>query len=232
MVTKKRFSLFATSFFFLLSMGSYADSVGVDIGIFNGIALTYQKPLSDHVHVQVELTTAPYDNEFEQDGIDYDIEYDRDNLGVLIQYVPYKYFYLAGGLYVGDHNWKLDAKPQGNSREIGDHTYYSKDLRLKGQASFSKSSPYLGIGAKYAFDNGLTLRISQGVLYIGEGALSYKASGRVYSSNADLENDENGFDVSNAVFVQDLEKERAALEDEISDYSLLPMFHVGMAYTF
>jgi len=232
MVSKKPFSIFAMSFLFLLSSGSYADSVGVDIGIFNGIAVTYKKPLSDHVRVQVELTTAPYENEFDQDGIEYDIEYDRDNLGVLIEYAPYKYFYLAGGLYVGDHNWKLEAKPEDNSWNIGDRTYYSNDLRLKGQASFSKASPYLGLGAQYVFGNGLTLRASQGWLYIGEGALSYKASGQVYASSADLENDERVINVDNVVFVQDLEKERAALEEEISDYSLIPMFHVGIAYTF
>lgn len=232
MKSVKSLSTFLIFVVSLLSVQSYADSVGMNVGVFHGVALTYQKPLSDQVSVQLELTTAPYDGEFDQDGIEYDIEYDKNNIGALIQYAPYKYFYLAGGIYVGDHNWNLDAKPQGTSQKIGDRTYYSNNLHLKGQAAFSKASPYIGIGAQYTFANGITLRSDTGWLYIGKGALSYKATGKIYLSASDLEEDKNGLNVSDAQFQEDLEKERANLEEEIEDYNLLPMLHVGIAYTF
>ena len=222
----------------LFSTASIADAVGVNVGIFNGIAFNYQRPLSEQLSVQFELTTMPYDNEFEQDGVEYEIEYDRNNLGALLVWVPQwhwtqQYLYFSGGIYVGDHNWTLESKPQGTSWDIGDSTYYSNNLRLKGKASFAKSSPFLGVGIQKTFAERFTVRSDIGLLYIGKGALSYKASGRVYISADDFNAGNNNYiSLNDAEFQQDLEKKRTALEDELEDYSLLPMFHIGIAYAF
>lgn len=231
-------SIFSIIIFSLASMQVVADSIGINVGAFNGIALTYQKPLSAQVAVQFELTSVPYDAELEQDNIKYDMEYDRNNIGVLIQWTPQwaflkRYFYFAGGIYAGDHNWKLKSQPRGSSWDIGDRTYYSRNLQLSGQAAFSKSSPYLGFGLQRTFQKSITVKTDIGLLYIGKGALSYKASGRIYKSVDDYNSGNNNYlEVSDADFQVDLEKMRSSLEEEIEDYSLLPMFHVGVAYTF
>lgn len=214
----------------LANSASSADSIGVNVGIFNGVAIAYQKPLSDSLSVRLELTTMPFDSDFKQAGIEYDVEYERNNLGVLLDWEPFgDYFFLAGGIYAGEHNWKLEARPDGNSWEIGDRTYVSDDLKLRGQVSFSKSSPYLGLGIKKSgIAQRITLRLDLGLLYIGKGALSYSSSGTITEASSGITLDVH----ESAQFQQDLEGERASLEEEIEDYSLLPMTHVGIAYSF
>lgn len=214
---------------FMANSVSADDAVGLSIGVFNGIGLTYQKPLSDRIGVRLELTTAPFDSNFTQGGIEYDINYQKNNVGVLLEWQPaWDFFYLAGGIYAGEHNWQLKAKPHGNSWEIGDHTYISNNIRLRGEAAFAKSAPYLGLGFRVPVPaHNLTFKVDLGMLYIGKGALSYNAYGTFTDPLTS-----NQVSVANAQFQQDLENERAGLEKEIEDYSLLPMLHVGMAYRF
>ena len=211
---------------------SLADAVGASIGL-NGVAINYQKSFSKTLTARFILSDMPLDRDQEEDGIEYEIEYDRTNLGVLLDYHPFpgwwRRFHISGGIYTGDHNWIMKANANNQSLELGDDTYNSKDVQLEAQVSFAKAAPYFGLGWGYFIqeDLGFSANIDIGALYIGEPSISYEAKGSIIDGNG------NEIDVSTfADFQGSIEQERANLESEIEDYDLLPIIQVGFAITF
>lgn len=204
-----------------------ADAVGFNIGT-HGIAFDYQKALSPKLNARFILSDMPLSADMEEEGIEYEMEYDRTNIGVLLDYHPMAgAFHLTGGLHILEHNLNLKATANNGQYEIGDNTYTSNNLSLKAQVAFAKASPYLGLGwGNTIGGTGISGNIDLGILYIGKPSASYKASGTV--SNGIIDIDVN----SNPDFQKDLEKERADLEDELASFNVLPIIQFGLTYKF
>jgi hypothetical protein len=212
---------------FLLGCASapltFADAVGVGVGI-NGISIDYQKAFSEKLGARFMLTDMPFEYDVEEEGIEYEAEYDRTQIGVLLDYFPFSgSFHITGGLYFNDHEWNLSAKAQDGEYEIGDGTYDASDLGIDANVAFAKAEPYLGIGWGNNIGNsGIVFNVDLGVLYLGSASVSYDASGTV--GGIPVEDDPN--------LQEDLEKERVELEDALQDFPFLPILQLGVAYRF
>lgn len=213
----------------LFSPFSLADAIGASIGL-HGIAINYQKAFSNKLSSRLILSDMPLERDLKEEGIEYKVEYDRTNMGVLLDYHPFSGgFHISGGIYAGDHNWIMKAKAINQELELGDGTYTSKDVQLEAQVSFAKAAPYFGIGWGYAIQQklGFSANLDIGALYIGQPSISYQAKGTVI--------DDNGNELNVATFADfqgNVELERAKLETKLEDYDLLPIIQFGLAITF
>ena len=211
----------------LCSNLAFADAVGASVG-FHGIAIDYQKAFSDHLSSRFIFSDMPLERDMEEDDIDYSVEYDRTNLGVLLDYYPMSgSFHITGGIFTGDHNLILEANSSSGDFEIGDKTYTSSNLHLKAEASFAKAAPYVGLGwGNNIGDSGFTGNFDIGFLYVGEPTVSYEASGTVMDGGNEVNV------TSFAEFQGNLEKERANLEDDLEDFKVMFIIQTGFAFRF
>lgn len=207
---------------------SSADAVGVNVGVFNGIAVEYHKAFRPTLNARLALTTMPVDVDMDEDDIKYKAEIDKDNFGVLLDWHPFSgSFRVTGGLYLGDHDWLMSAKANNGEYDIGDNTYQSNDLKLEGDIRFNQSTPYLGIGwGNTLGEKGLSMSVDLGVLMTGSPTVDYEASGTIYSGGiyVDVGND--------PTFQADLEKERQQLEEDLEDLEWMPVLSLGVIYAF
>lgn len=211
----------------LFSHTSFSDGVGLSIGV-HGVAIDYQKSLSEKLSARLMLSDMPLNLNANAEGIDYEVEYDRTNLGFLLDYHPMAgTFHLTGGIYTLDHNINLTAAAANGSYHVGDNTYTSNDLKLKAQVAFAKAAPYLGLGwGNTIAGTGFSGNLDLGLMYVGTPAVSYTSSGTVTSGGVTANVD------SNPTFQQDLEKERTDIQDKLSKFNLMPIIQFGLTYKF
>ena len=212
---------------FFVSLPAMADGVGLTIG-FNGVAIDYQKALSPKLNARFMLSDMPLNRETDEEGINYEVKYDRTNIGVLLDYYPMAgTFHLTAGMHALDHNLELKAKSSTGKYEIGDHVYTSNNLSLKGTVAFAKASPYLGLGWGNTIGHtGISGNLDLGVLYIGKPSVSYEASGTISNGSISINV------AQYAPFLQDLEKERASVENDLKDITVMPIIQFGITYQF
>jgi hypothetical protein len=221
-------TLHACAVLFLLANSNvHADAVGFNIGT-HGIAIDYQKAISNKLNARFIISDMPLSTEIEEEDIKYELEYDRTNIGILLDYHPMAgAFHLTAGLHILDNNLNLEATSNNGQYDIGDNTYTSNNLELKAKIAFAKASPYLGLGwGNTIGGTGLSGNIDLGILYAGKPSASLDASGTV--SNGVIDVNVRHY----AAFQQDLEKERADLEDELKNFNVLPIIQFGLIYKF
>lgn len=206
---------------------AYADAVGFNIGS-HGIAFDYQKAISAKLNARFIISDMPLSAEMKEEDIKYEVEYDRTNIGILLDYHPMAgTFHLTAGLHILEHNLNMEATSNNGLYEIGNNTYTSNNLKLKAEVAFAKASPYLGLGwGNTIGGKGLSGNIDLGVLYVGKPSASFETSGTV--SNGVIDINVNSY----AAFQQDLEIERADLEDELKSFNVLPVVQFGLTYKF
>ncbi len=207
-----------------------ADAVNVALGS-HGVALEYYLMMSEKVSARFALTDMPIDMKRSEDEADIYLKYDRTNIGMLFDFRPMAgTFHLTAGLYVGDHNININAKVKdGNETyDLGDQSYYGRNLGVKSSISFAKAQPYLGLGwGTLPTKSGFSVNFDVGVLYLGKTSVDIDATGQASTDNT------NWFDVtSNAVFQGELEKERRDLEDKAKKIQFAPVIQLGMGYKF
>lgn len=210
-----------------------ADAVNIALGS-HGVALEYYLMMSERVSARFALTDMPVSYTLKEDEANIYLDYDRTNIGMLFDFRPMAgSFHLTAGLYVGDHNINLKAKVKDGfeSYDIGDQSYYGRNLGVKSQVSFAKAQPYLGFGwGTIPTNSGFSANFDVGVLYLGKTSVDISASGE---ANMDR-NDPNGWiDVaSDALFQAELERERRDLENDAKDLRFAPVIQLGIGYKF
>ncbi len=217
--------------FALASPATLADTVSMGVGIMNGISVEYTKPFSEKLNLRLALTSLPLEADFDEDGIEYEGEWTKNNAGVLLDWRPFSgSFHITAGLYAGGNELKLKASSKDEDLEIGDETYTASDLTLKSEVTYADTAPYLGIGWGNAAQGGaITMNFDLGILAAGSPSLSYDASGTIEDPN----NPGLIIDVSSSPELQeDLEKERIALEEDFEDFEFLPVIHFSIGYRF
>lgn len=206
-----------------LAQSALADAIGVGAGL-HGVHIDYQKAFSEHLSGRVALTDMPFKNDIEEEGIKYEAEYDRTQVGIMLDYFPFAgAFHITGGLFYNDHEWDMNAQAQDGTLDVGDNTYDASDLGLNANVTFAKAEPYLGFGWGNSIGNsGIALNIDFGLLYLGSASVSYGASGTI-----------GGIDVSLIPELnEDIEKERVELEEALQDFPFMPIIQLGIAYRF
>ncbi|WP_448563653.1 hypothetical protein [Thalassotalea ganghwensis] len=204
-----------------------------------GLELDYQ--VNEQLNFRLQANGYSYDDDFEEDGIDYSGEIDLSTTGVLIDWRPFSgTFRLSAGFYANGNELSglgVDNGDQGF--EIGDQVYYSNPsdpLSLALNVELGKSSAgYLGIGWGNHAPSGWTFSFELGVLFTDTPKVDLNASGSaIVQSNGQV----YVFDVSDSSnpLVQELNDniaiERANLENDISDFEAYPVIALGIGYRF
>lgn len=204
-----------------------SDGIGASIGM-HGVAIEYEKTFSDMLGARFTLSDMPLERDIEESDIEFEVEYDRTNAGVILDYHPFAgSFHISGGVYVGDHNWNMEASANNGEYAIGEDTYTSSNLQLSARVAYAKSAPYLGIGwGNTLGETGLSGNLDIGILYVGSPNASFHASGVV--SDGTITADVASF----PEFQENLEIERAELESELEDFEFMPVIQFGLAYRF
>jgi len=204
------------------------NALNVTVGT-TGLGLEWASSLHPKLRVRGVLSHLTYELDETEEGIDYTIEFESNNLGAILDWHPFSgCFRISAGLISTNFGLDLESDSSQTTFDIGDTTY-TGDLKLEGETDFNPIAPYAGFGwASDLSRTGLYFSGEIGVFFIGKPKISYDASGQV--------SDQSGgpvFDVgSNPQFQEDLEIERQRLEDEIEDFSMWPVLNIGIGYRF
>jgi len=224
-----RFALCLSILLTHLSIHADNNAIGLSAGL-HGIGIDYQRAFNDYLNIRLSLTDMPLDKSITQDGVDYEAEYNRRNIGALVDFRPFAgTFHLTGGIYGNEHNINIKAKPKTNtSYKIGNNTYESSSLELDGTIEFAEQSPYMGLGwGGNIAKNGLAMNIDIGALYIGNADVNLKAKGQA-SINGGPSTDINAL----PGFNDDLNQEIQNIENDAKDYNWLPIIQIGLLFRF
>lgn len=209
------------------------NAINVGVGT-TGLVLEVDSALTDTVHIRGSLQNFKYDEDFEEEGVDYEGEITSTHVGAIIDYHPFQgFFRLSAGLFVTDLAIELDASPSQTEFEIGDDVYIIGDgnnnpLQLSADIEFAPVSPYIGIGWGNSPGEGFGFTFDVGLLVVGEADLSFDASGTATEQDTGIT-----IDVArNAEFQENLQQEQADLEEEFEDFSVYPVVTLGVSYTF
>ncbi|MGF1545792.1 MAG: hypothetical protein ACFCUG_00530 [Thiotrichales bacterium] len=194
-------------------------AIGAGAGTL-GMALQAKFPLSDTLGVRANLNrfSQSVDNDFGEISYAGDIE--LNTLGVLTDWHPFRGgFRLSGGFMINNNSINGTGTPNpGESFRIGDTDYGNLDIAANAKVSFSKFSPYLGLG----FDT----------IKPGRRGLSFTADlGVMFQGTPDLDFAVVGADAAQ-VDQNDIRREIVDIESDLADFKLWPVLSLGLIYQF
>lgn len=133
-------------------------------------------------------------------------------------------FRLSGGVVYQNEN-RIDASARSNmgSYTIQGNTYSEASVgRIAGKVGYRKVAPYLGLGwgKATAPEKGWSATADVGVLLQGSPNTSLTGSGCTSPTAMCTQ------------FASDLDKEKAALSNEVGRYKVYPVLRVGLRYQF
>ena len=169
-----------------------------------------------------------YSRSVSSQGIDYNGKLKLSSVPVLADVYPSKHgsFHLSAGLLFNSSSVKATGKPGGSSETytLNGTTYSAADVgSLDGRVTFSKTSPYLGIGfGKPAGGSMLQFLFDVGVVFQGKPHLSLDRSGGVAITDPALS------DMINAA----LAAQRDKSQSDVNKLQYYPVVSVGLAYHF
>lgn len=192
-----------------------ADSfaVGARAGT-TGLGIEAGWRLTDTVNLRGGYYAFDYDTDLEEEGVEYDGELRLRNAAVFADWHPFggAFRISAGGVQSGN---EFRGSADGDL-DVGDSTYSGQ---LQTEVGWSGLAPYLGIGFGNAMRGGrLSFAFDLGVMFTG-------------SPDVRLDGSVNDPALEDA-FAEDLARERANLEDELSDVKYFPVVSLGVAYRF
>lgn len=198
-----------------------------------GVEATYG--LTQDINLRGTLRGFNYSYDFTEDNIRYDGDLKLRNGGVTVDWFPFGgSFRLSAGAMYNGNEVKATAKPETlpAKYEIGNATY-EIDGEVKADIDWRKFAPYLGIGwgNAVAKNSNWSFSFDLGVMFTGEPNSDLTATGRYSTDNGNTYTDINLNDPNNP-FTQDIEREKANLNDEIKDAKFYPVIQLGVHYKF
>lgn len=219
------------------TLATPAMASGIAAGVVAGTAglgaeVTYG--VMDNLNLRGALRGFNYSHDFTEDNIDYSGDLKIRTGGVTVDWFPFGgSFHLSAGAWYNGNKLEGRAKPNQlpATYNIGKNTY-EIDGEVNASIDWRKFAPYLGVGFGNPVSKGsnLSFTFDVGVMITGEPDSDLTASGR-YRVNGgayqtiDLNNSANPF-------TQDLEREKANLNDSIKDAKLWPVVQLGVHYKF
>ena len=208
-----------------------------------GLGLELDYALNDYFSVRLQGNQFTYDDDFEEDDINYSGEFKLSSYGLLVDYHPFSgAFRLTGGVYSNGNELSALASDTGRTEyEIGNKVYTSlpsDPLTLDAKVELgSGTAGYLGLGWGHSPKNtgGMLFSFELGVMFAGEPTVSYQASG---SAEVNINGTPEQFSLSDssnplvAEFYAELDQEKRNLEDDISDFKLYPVIKLGIGFRF
>jgi hypothetical protein len=158
------------------------------------------------------------------DGEIGDVNYDFDlrvlTFPLTADWYPFKNpFHLSAGIIVNETSIDLDTRSSA-SLTIGGTTYSAAELgAVRGDVSFNRIAPYVGIGWGNAFGKEKRWGILSdlGVAFLGKPKVALSATGPI---------------ASDPTFMGDLAREEQELEDDLDILRFYPVFSISLFYRF
>lgn len=120
--------------------------------------------------------------------------------------------------YYSNANELLLVNDEMIDQEIGGVIYTGADIgTLTSTTTFESGSPYFGIGYDFSVKGKFGMNVDLGVLWQGDPLVTLDADGAMSG--------DPGFEA-------DLEAERQEIEEDLSDFKVMPLLQVGFVYNF
>jgi hypothetical protein len=183
-----------------------------------GPIVGYRHFLSDTFAMRGDISGFSYNKDFGSGDVDYHGKLQMLNVGFYGDFFPFDSgFFLSTGAVSGKTQVKATAKPKGAGKiKLNGQEYvYSGDDFIEAKAKYNSFRPYAGIG--YASKSaGWGFNANLGVIY-----------GR---ANVTTRNSANLDKLPK--FAENLEAERADVENKIGKYKAYPVLNFGVSYSF
>lgn len=206
-----------------------------------GLVLDYSYGLGSAVDLRVGYAFGSFSGTVEEDDIDYDGDVEFGALQAMLDYRPFGGgFRVSAGAYSSAPEIDLVTRGDNEQYQIG-NSEYTATGRLDGEVDLGSFAPYVGIGwGGTTAGTGWGLSFDAGVMFADAPAVSLAAQGRACNSTLVSCDPDGftGFDVNDpddpraATFRNELEQERANLEEEIEDLRYWPVVSLGLHYRF
>ena len=197
--------------------------VGLKAGTL-GLGLEGRWSALPWLDVRVGVNSFEYDDDGSQAGINYDATFSLDSFYATGNFrFPLSPFRVTAGVVSNGNEFVMASQDSGDVFiDIGDSTFNTADVgTLQSTTSFASTAPYLGVGYDFEIFGKVGLNLDFGVLWQGEPEVTLEATG-LESAPAAVQ----------SVLTTELENERLALEDEMSDFKAWPVVSIGFIYNF
>jgi hypothetical protein len=201
------------------AFSAQAAGVGVRAGT-TGVGADVGFNLMPMLDARIGYSYLSYKTSYSSD-ISYDAKLKLSNLNGLIDFSPLPGpFRLTGGVIANAN--KADLNSSGGSFRLNGVTYSSNDVSVNGTVKSGRSAaPYLGIGYGNVARAGVNFYFDLGIMFMGSPKVSLSAScgGSVNAAQcAQLRND--------------VENERARIEDDLKKFKYFPVANIGLTIGF
>jgi hypothetical protein len=217
--------------------------VSANASLLLGFGLSVGTGLGDIFNVRGVYNGYSISRELGDDAGKYDGTVRLQTFGALADYHPFAgAFRLTLGALADGNRVTMTGKPTtGSEYEVGDCTYVSSPsdpLRLDGKIDFRSLAPYFGLGwgGNMNAAPGFFGTFDLGVMWAGSAEMSLAASGSARAKSgqpASCGSSTSDTPVSsNPEFQRELEKARADVEDDASNYEFWPSIQFGLGWRF
>lgn len=187
-----------------------------------GIDLGYQ--ISPAFNVRANINGLNLSHTFHDNEMDYDASIHLRTAGLLADYSPFgNGFQVTAGAYyngnsvegTGRFNTDIDVQVGRHVVRVNPNDYGT--MRFK--AHYQRFAPYLGLGYHSTKERGWSVAVDVGVLYQGNGQVSYDIPAVVQS-------------VQSSQLNNDIERDKQTIRSRVNDFRWYPVASLGLMYRF
>lgn len=214
----------------LLTVGASAQAqvgaaVTADLGT-TGAGFHLVVPMESTLNGRFGANYFKHDFEKRSGGVDYKFDGKLATFDMLFDWyvVPQSSFRLTGGLVYNGSRFKATGVPSAaNTFSFNGKSYSTTDIgTLKGDVTFRRAAPYIGIGWGNALSPNKRWNFATDI-------------GAFWQGKAKVNLIAYGCTTSNAVcgqLARDVAVEEVRLQDEASDYKVYPVLRASISYSF
>ena len=183
-----------------------------------GVGVDFSMPITDYLNARLNVNGFKYSYDTTQNGIDYSATATLLSAGALLDYYPMSTnaFRISAGVYYNGNKIEGDVGVVGST--FNGNSYANGSVAL--ESKFNEVAPYIGIGwGNKGIEKGWGLSIDIGAMYHGEPGIDATVTTTLPLAAA-------------TALKNDVEAERAKLEDDFKSYSFYPVVMIGATYTF
>lgn len=209
----------------LVAAPAYAQSGGVHVGVTGGtLGIGPEVGFrSNNFGARANATFFGFGHEVESDGILYDGDLKLRSYGAMADFYPFGGgFRVSAGARISRNRIELNASPSGETVEIGDEEFDSDDVgEIIGEVKAKKFAPTVTLGWATPAPRGLYFSIDAGAMFQGSPRVSELRTTGTFTDPA-----------LQAELEEELQRERAEIEDDIDKYKIYPVLQLALGYRF
>lgn len=188
-----------------LAVHSGSMGLGVDVAVL----------VQPTVGLRASLNYIPFDVSFEDEGVDYSLDWATPQFLLLADYYVAGRFRLSGGVMISTKDFEMSGGLT-EPTEFGDQIYTPQEVGdITGTITTNAVSPYVGIG----FGNPATSRIG-----------FFMDLGVAFHGNPELSAQADGTAALDPQFQQDFDTEVEELQDDVDNVIVYPVLSLGVSF--